>query len=249
MRACHGFFLLMAYNAVYTYYIEALTQKQRSTQGALSDVVTGLVPCLYALIGYVCRDWRVQTYVIGALNIAVLLVLWFLPESKKWLATQKTEIRQNRDKFERIREALRGNVRQFGMIFKSKPILRVCFIMVSMIFLMDFKLEFKMLIWSTAPLCWMVISFSVGELFGNIFLNTAIMGIADLVANCILLLVTRFFKRQVLTSLNFLCLGACLITNSVLRGFYYESTRVADVSVMMMAKFFASSSFSINYVR
>ena len=90
----------------------------------------------------------------------------------------------------------------------------------------------------------MVISFSVGELFGNIFLNTAIMGVADVVANCILILMTRFFKRQVLTSLTFLFLGACLITNSVLRGFFYESTRVADVSVMILAKFFASSKFS-----
>ena len=56
--------------------------------------------------------------------------MW-LPESKKWQETQKIEIGQKRDKLERIREALQGNMRQFGMIFKSKPILRVCLILVS----------------------------------------------------------------------------------------------------------------------
>ena len=30
-----------------------------------------------------------------------------------------------------------------------------------------------MVIWATTPLCWMVISLSVDELFGNIFLNNA----------------------------------------------------------------------------
>ena len=98
-----------------------------------------------------------------------------------------------------------------------------------------------MLIWSTAPLCWMVIGFSVGDLFGSIFLNTAIMGIADFIANLFLMSVTRFFERQVLASLTFLFLGLSLVTSSVLRGFYYDSTRVADVTMNMLAKFFASS--------
>ena len=98
-----------------------------------------------------------------------------------------------------------------------------------------------MLIWSTAPLCWMVIGFSVGDLFGSIFLNTAIMGIADFIGNLFLMSVTQFFERQVLTSLTFLFLGLCLLTSSILRAFYYDSTRVADVTMNMFAKFFASS--------
>ena len=98
-----------------------------------------------------------------------------------------------------------------------------------------------MLVHTTAPLCWMVISFSVGELFGSIFLNTAIMGVADVVANVVLIVVMRHFPRQVLTSLNFAALGICLITSSVLRGFFYDTTRLSDVVMMIMAKFFSSS--------
>ena len=99
-----------------------------------------------------------------------------------------------------------------------------------------------MIIHTTATL-WIVISLSVGELFGSIFLNTAIMGIADFVANAVLLVVMPHFQRQVLTSLNFAFLGACLVTSTVLRGFFYDQTRLVDVAFMILAKFFSSSKF------
>ena len=74
-----------------------------------------------------------------------------------------------------------------------------------------------MIIHTTATL-WIVISLSVGELFGSIFLNTAIMGIADFVANAVLLVVMPHFQRQVLTSLNLsfswnTALGSSFATN------------------------------------
>jgi hypothetical protein len=102
-----------------------------------------------------------------------------------------------------------------------------------------------MLIHTTATL-WIVISISVGELFGSIFLNTAVMGIADFVANVTLLVVMPYFQRQVLTSLNFTPLGVCLITSSIMRGFFYNVTRLGDVGMMIMAKFFSSSKFNLS---
>ena len=120
----------MAYNGIYTYYIEALTKEERSKRGALSDMLTGLVPCFYALIGYFFRDWQIQTYVIGSLNAGGCVLLWFLPESKKWLATQKEENNLNRDKLQLIIDTFKGNMKQFTMIFNSKPILHVCLILV-----------------------------------------------------------------------------------------------------------------------
>ena len=88
-----------------------------------------------------------------------------------------------------------------------------------------------------------VIGFSVGELFGSIFLNTAVMGVADVMANCILIGIMRHCPRQILTSLIFALLGLCLIASSVMRGFYFDQTRLADMIMMIMAKFFASSEF------
>ena len=121
----------IGYQTMYTHYIESLTKEQRSRQGSLSDIISGFVPCLYSVVGYSCRDWRMQLYVIGALNAISMLWLWFLPESKKWLATQVQETKETPDKIERITSALRNNVAQFKMIVNSGPVLRVCLIMVS----------------------------------------------------------------------------------------------------------------------
>lgn len=98
-----------------------------------------------------------------------------------------------------------------------------------------------MLIHATSPLCWQVIGLTVGELFGSIFVNTTIMGIADVVANILLILILPRFPRQILHSLNFAALGISLVTSSVLRGFFYDSTRLIDVILMIIAKFFSSS--------
>ena len=132
LRACHGFFVIMVYQAMYTYYIESLTQSQRSQRGSLSDILTGLVPCLYATVGYVARDWRVQIYIIGALNGACLVLLWWLPESKEWLNSQlqQGQRRRHGGTLQQIKTTLKSNKQQFAMIFNSGPILRVCLIMV-----------------------------------------------------------------------------------------------------------------------
>ena len=106
-----------------------------------------------------------------------------------------------------------------------------------------------MLIWSTAPLCWMVISFSVGELFGNIFLNNAILGLVEVLATFMSMSIQKYLPRQILMFLCFLFLGIFLLTSTVLRGFYYDKTRVADVVVMILAKFFASSKFFTEFFR
>ena len=87
-------------------------------------------------------------------------------------------------------------------------------------------------------------SLSVGELFGSIFLNNAILGLVDFSGTTILSLVQRFFKRQVLQSLCFMLLGSTLLTSSILRAFFFEETRLADLILMLSAKLFASGNFN-----
>ena len=101
-----------------------------------------------------------------------------------------------------------------------------------------------MVIHTAALLSWMVISFTVGELFGSIFINTIILGVADALSNLLLTVVLRRCRRVVLLSFTFSGLGLVLITSSVLRGFFYDSTRTIDVALMILGKFFASSKIS-----
>ena len=168
--------------------------------------------------------------------------LYWLPESKKWVLAQNQEQKVFDNKWSKIKTGLKANVEQFSMITKSKPVLKNCIILVLFYFVRpDLLIRIQMLIWSTAPLCWMVISFSVGELFGNIFLNNAILGVVEVSATFISMSIQKYLPRQILMFLCFLFLGLFLLTSTVLRGFYYDETRVADVVVMIFAKFFASS--------
>ena len=99
----------------------------------------------------------------------------------------------------------------------------------------------QMILHASSLIGWMVISFTVGDLFGSIFLNTAIMGIADSVANSLLIVMLRHLPRVVLLSFTYGGLGLSLVISSVLRGFLYDKTRMIDVALMVTAKFFASS--------
>ena len=87
----------------------------------------------------------------------------------------------------------------------------------------------------------MVIGLSVDELFGNIFLNNAVLGLADFVAMLGLVFVSKYFKRQILLSCSLLMMAITLLTSSILRGVNYSGTRKADLAFMLVAKFFSSS--------
>ena len=97
----------------------------------MPDVLSGLSPCLNALIAYVARDWRLQCYIIGTLNAFALLICWFLPKSKEWLAAQESGNGKAVDKWDQVKQVIKGNATQFKLIIGSSSILRASLIMVS----------------------------------------------------------------------------------------------------------------------
>ena len=65
LRSIQGFFMLTCYNAMYTYYIEAVPTEKRSQLGVIPDLGSALSPCLYATVGFIFRDWQYQSYALG----------------------------------------------------------------------------------------------------------------------------------------------------------------------------------------
>ena len=86
-------------------------------------------------------------------------------------------------------------------------------------------------------------SLTVDELFGNIFLNNAILGLADFFGMIVLTLILRFFERPVLQGLCFMLLGSTLFASSILRAFFYEQTKIADLVLILSAKLFSSGRY------
>ena len=136
-RVFHGILITLTYHVYYAYFIESLTTAQRSRVGSLDAILNGLSPCFIALVAYFARDWRLQIYLVGGLNGAVLLLFWFIPKSKEWLATQTASTEEEShetDRWEQVKLALKGNMLQFKMIIESPPVLRVSFVMVRIVF-------------------------------------------------------------------------------------------------------------------
>ena len=151
-----------------------------------------------------------------------------MPESKKWLEIQEKASKKS-SKFEQIRDGVNDNIEQFRMIYRSPSVLRICFIL--------------MPLWIAGPTSWMVINFAVGQLFGNIFVNVVVLGVADLLANALLILIVGYFRRQVLTSVCFGGMSICFLVSFGLRLYPSEIVEQINVGFMMMAKFFASGKY------
>ena len=79
---------------------------------------------------------------------------------------------------------------QFRELIKSKPTMRVTALLA--------------LSWMAAQPSWLVISLSAGELAGSIFLNIALTGFVDALANIFVVTIVPYFRRQVLLSFGYL---------------------------------------------
>ena len=69
--------------------------------------------------------------IIGGLNAATLVVFWFLPKSKEWLAVQEVDNIKPVDRWDQIRNIVKGNATQFKLIIDSSSLLRASLILVS----------------------------------------------------------------------------------------------------------------------
>ena len=148
-----------------------------------------------------------------------------MPESKKWLEIQEKTTKTS-STYERIKNGVKDNLEQFRMIYRSPSVLRICFVL--------------MPLWIAGPTSWMVINFAVGQLFGNIFVNVVVLGLADLLANILLVLTVGYFRRQVLTSICYGGMSLCFLVSFGLRLYPSELIDKINVGFMMMAKFCAS---------
>ena len=225
LRLLQGFSVLQVYNAMYTYYIEALPTKKRAQFGVLPDAVNALSVGVYASVGYIFRHWQAQSYALGTLNLIVLVFVFFLPESKLWIEIQQKTAKKE-STYKRIKNGIESNIEQFRMIYRSPNIFRICLTL--------------MPLWLAGPISWMVINFAVDQLFGDIFINVIVLGLADMAANTLLVLFGKFFRRQIITSISFGGLSLCFIVCFGLRLYETELTQKLDVAFMMLANFFAS---------
>ncbi|KAM9349643.1 solute carrier family 22 member 13-like [Symphorus nematophorus] len=177
---------------------------KRSYGSCLSQVFGSLGLCAMAGLVYIIPDWRRAQYVLAGGHGFILLYIWWIPESARWLlgqgrteeakkfilkvaAINKKEIPENMlQEVSGEREVQRGGIKA---LFASRVLIKYFFI-----------LSFA---WFSSNLGYFCIILNVGKLGLNIFLVQFLFGITEIPAHllCIWVLELMGRKRTLITTL------------------------------------------------
>nr|XP_039251339.1 organic cation transporter protein-like [Styela clava] len=92
LRFFVGFNLFPAFSCSFVLGTESVKPKYRVAVGQTSQAFFALGFCLLALLGYYIRDWRTLQLAISVPLAGIVVILWFLFESPRWLISSKKYI-------------------------------------------------------------------------------------------------------------------------------------------------------------
>ncbi|XP_062906805.1 solute carrier family 22 member 15-like isoform X1 [Mobula hypostoma] len=182
--------------------------------GSLQNFSFAIGISLYALTGYFIRSWRILAIVINIEGVLILLPSLCFPESPRWLYAQGrwSEAEHILETFAKKnghlrRVSLKPPTTQNGAetasvfdLFRHQVLLRRTLIL--------------MFVWLVCSLVYYGLTLSAGDLGGNLYLNIALSGLAELPSYPIcLFLLSRTWSGRRRTLAGFLFVGgtACLI--------------------------------------
>ncbi|KAF6036483.1 Orct [Bugula neritina] len=229
-------------NSAYILAAEFARPKDRGLLGLLSDNTYSIAYILTGVIFYLDPNWRRFQLYIALSHILYLTYVFFMPESPRWLMMRgktkqamnyfRTSARINKKHLPSdVKIVL--NIAQHQShstldLFKT-PNLRklgvVC-----------------LLLWFMISLEYFGMSYNVGNLQGSIYVNNAILGAVELVANFLAIWVIKIGRRRAIL-LSFLIATLSMLAICFAQGSYW-----ATIILAMLGKFVVSPGFSFIYI-
>ncbi|TRY53839.1 hypothetical protein DNTS_002795 [Danionella cerebrum] len=154
---------------------------QRSYAACLSQVLAALGQVMFLAVVYFIRNWRIDQFIMAGPLAFVVIYIWFLPESARWLldrgrATDAKKLIQKAAAINKhpvpqalLEEVLKEKIVEKGgvkILFASR-VLRKYF----------FTLTFA---WGAINLAYYSLSLNVGKFGPDIFLNQLIFGLSEI---------------------------------------------------------------------
>ena len=151
---------LLFYNVYYVYVTELIEPNRRSVYLPFVDMMSGIGTCLLSLVAYLSNSWFDYTLALTLLSVLSSALILYMPESTLWLESKEIQNRTTDKTLTLI------------TFFRSKRLLKSLF-QISVLF-------------SGSMLSFYGLSLSIGSINGNIYLNFAILGVADAISSLVL---------------------------------------------------------------
>ncbi|XP_046846068.1 organic cation transporter protein-like [Xenia sp. Carnegie-2017] len=228
--------------------IEMTTAKYRPKMGIFSFLfwVAGLL--VLALIAYLIPDWRYMLLATACFAIPCLFILWFVPESIRWL--------QLHGKGDIARKQLEKVARLNGKKIPSEDLI-ICEDTTQCKSFKD--LFFSLRMTKTTLICWNMtfanalvyygVSYSSVDLGGNRYLNFALISLVELPSNLLCIVaVNKFGRKKAVIVAMLIAFFANIITVIIPEDRSNDGNTGARIFFALLAKFFINLSFSGSYI-
>ncbi|XP_074541098.1 solute carrier family 22 member 2-like [Halichoeres trimaculatus] len=231
MRTIYGFGVKGGWMASYVLLTEIVGVEYRRTVGILFQMFFSVGNLILPLLAYFVTDWRWLQVVITAPYIFFLSYYWFIPESPRWLISQK-----NTSKALEITEAIaKENKRTLSKTYETLTEDEGDSPSASLLDLFrtpnmrkhSFILMFN---WFTSAVVYQGLIMRVGIAGGNVFIDFLISGLVEFpAAFLILFTIERIGRRLPFATANIVAGASCLITAFIPDSMFWLKTVVACI--------------------
>ncbi|XP_032398408.1 solute carrier family 22 member 2 [Etheostoma spectabile] len=230
-RTLYGLGVKGGWMAGYVLITEIVGVEYRRTVGVIYQMFFSIGILLLPLLAYFIADWRWLQVVITVPYFLFLSYYWFIPESPRWLLSQKkkskaveiTEAMAKRNKMTLSKniETLRDDnaetcTASFMDLIRTPKMRKHTFI-----------LSYN---WFTSAVVYQGLIMRLGILGGNVYVDFLISGLVEFPAALLILFtIERFGRRVPFASANIVAGAACFITAFVPDSMFWFKTAVACV--------------------
>ncbi|XP_068198810.1 solute carrier family 22 member 2-like isoform X2 [Antennarius striatus] len=229
VRFISGFGLNGGWMTAYVLLTEMVGVEHRRTVGILFQTVYSVGIVILPLLAYFIIDWRWLQAVITAPYLLFLSYYWFVPESPRWLISQKKY-----PKALKITEAMaKQNDRKLSTNIqtltadedKSSSVSVLDLIRTPNMRKHTFILMFN---WFAVTVVYQGLIMRIGILGGNVYIDFLMSGVVELPAAVLVLFtIERFGRRLPFASANILTGTGCLITAFIPEKIFWLKTVTA----------------------
>ncbi|XP_067950167.1 organic cation transporter protein-like isoform X1 [Watersipora subatra] len=242
LRFFVGFGVAGTRNSAYILAAEYGRPQDRATLGLISDMTYSCAYILTGLIFYLDPNWRHFQFYIGVYHVFYLTYFFFMPESPRWQLSKGKE----KEALKYFRTSAIANGKHMPpavtiVLPKQPPQSHSTLDLVRTPNMRKIGLVMALL-WFIVSFVYFGMSYNVSNLEGSIYVNNAILGAVELVANGLCIFVVKFGRRPAIFTMFTIALAA-MFAIIFAQGSYW-----AVIILAMIGKFIIAPCFSYIYI-